>query len=85
MNVLRRQLQIASATPGQEVRAAKLRQAILRLTVPLQEQHTLFVLEAKTLLTPSQERQLKTAADRVKAEQAIAGQRASVAVSGGAR
>jgi Spy/CpxP family protein refolding chaperone len=70
--VLRRELQIASTTPGQAVRAVKLRQEILRLTAPLQERHAEFVREAKAMLTPQQRRQLDIASTRVKAEQAAA-------------
>lgn len=83
--VLRRELQTASTTPGQEVRAVKLRQEILRLTLPLQEQHAAFVKKAKTLLTPAQRRNMESAGAQVKAAQAAARRLSGKTTAGGAR
>jgi Spy/CpxP family protein refolding chaperone len=66
--VLRRELQIAEATPGQQPRAALLRGEVLRLTAPLQERHAAFVKRAKALLSPGQKRQLEVVTAQIKAE-----------------
>lgn len=81
--VLRRQLQIAATTPGQETRAAKLRQEIVRLTLPLQEQRATFVKRARGLLTPQQQRVLETGSAEIKAGQAA--RRGTGGIPGGAR
>lgn len=68
--LLRLELEIATLIPGQEKQAAKLRQQILRLTAPLQERHSVFVRQAKALLTAQQKQQLDAATIEVQVEQA---------------